>query len=315
MSRNRFIVFTKRILSKKLYLALMAALIFMTAAFELLPASEQSTEIKVALYSNSKDGHWNKLLDALENKNSIYTFYVAESEAALTRDVNSGKAECGFLFPDNFFNDYIYGNAADNPIQEYVTGNTTLGFAISETVFSCIFEICGPDVMLYGSNLSGYEEQLLESYSNYRYGDKIFRLTDNSTGDYIHSTEYHKVSLPVFEFSILLVLFSSLLGLLTFLSDRERGVFVCMGRGEQLSICSISCITAIAPVLIVGLLCTAIVYLSATKLLMLTLFAAVFFAVAMLLSLIIKRSKVLTLLLPVILLIAIIVVFIQTLLP
>ena len=91
-------------------------------------------------------------------------------------------------------------------------------------------------------------------------------------------------------------------------------MYVALGKHEQSSIELTAIISAIIPVMLTSLISAIITGLTATRFIHLILWAVLFSVFTFILGLIIKKSTILTKVLPLIILISIIVVFLSTLL-
>lgn len=311
---NRFIVFSKRILTHKLYVAMLVLIIVLTAVYTFLPQTSRSADIKVALYSEESSELTEELLAGLEDIHSLYTFYTVDDIDALLRDVKSGYAECGYMIPVGFFRDYINGHQETNQIIQYTTPATSLGATINETLFSCIFKLCAGDILILGVNIDDYDAELTEGLSNYLNGDKIFRMESTTSGAFSYDTFVYKINLPVYEMCLVFLLFAGMLGLLLYQQDSERSIYIALSSSDRIGIRCISIFTAMFPILIISLLSSFIMGLSISQILHLILYSILFYVGVLLLGIIIRKSTQLTKVLPLIVLISIIYVFISTLL-
>lgn len=311
---NRFIVFSKRILTHKLYVAMLVLIIVLTAVYTFLPQTSRSADIKVALYSEESSELTEELLAGLEDIHSLYTFYTVDDIDALLRDVKSGYAECGYMIPAGFFRDYINGHQETNQIIQYTTPATSLGATINETLFSCIFKLCAGDILILGVNIDDYDAELTEGLSNYLNGDKIFRMESTTSGAFSYDTFVYKINLPVYEMCLVFLLFAGMLGLLLYQQDSERSIYIALSSSDRIGIRCISIFTAMFPILIISLLSSFIMGLSISQILHLILYSILFYVGVLLLGIIIRKSTQLTKVLPLIVLISIIYVFISTLL-
>ncbi len=311
---NRFIVFSKRILTHKLYVAMLVLIIVLTAVYTFLPQTSRSADIKVALYSEESSELTEELLAGLEDIHSLYTFYTVDDIDALLRDVKSGYAECGYMIPAGFFRDYINGHQETNQIIQYTTPATSLGATINETLFSCIFKLCAGDILILGVNIDDYDAELTEGLSNYLNGDKIFRMESTTSGAFSYDTFVYKINLPVYEMCLVFLLFAGMLGLLLYQQDSERSIYIALSSSDRIGIRCISIFTSMFPILIISLLSSFIMGLSISQILHLILYSILFYVGVLLLGIIIRKSTQLTKVLPLIVLISIIYVFISTLL-
>lgn len=306
---NRFTIFTKRILIKKIYLIMLISLIFLTAIYVILPAKSQSTDIKIGIYCEDNVEYYTQTLDLLSEKNSIYSFYIVPSKDALINDVNSQKAECGYYIPEGFFKAYIEGNASDSPIIQYVTPASILASAVNETLYSVIMQACSPEILTYSVDIPEYNDELTSSLETYMNSDEIFTISDVADGTLNHKTYEYKIDIPIYELSLILILTSGLMGLLLYYEDMEKGLYTPLSRKSKFGIKLISIITAIIPILIVGCIASSIVAGSLEAFLSLITFAGCVFVFSLILSIVVQKSRHLTTIIPLILLISVVASF------
>ena len=306
---NRFIAAEKRILARRLYLFLIGLLLLLTVIYKLLPEKSKTSDIKVAVYLEDKNEYAAELQDELAASSSLYHFYYTDSPEDATMDVQSGYAECGFIIPKDFFSAYINGTG-DVKVSMLETPSTTLSAPICETLFHYIFKVSSPQILVDCVGDAGLNEELRERMNAYVNGDTIFQmesLTDRAF-DY-ENISYH-IELPVFEFACLLLLFAGMFGLLLFMRDRERDIYIALGTAGQLGIeCSVL-LAAIVPVFAAGLLAILIVYKTA-KLPAFLIVTAISFILPVLLSLFIKKSTAIAKLMPILLFMSILYFFVN----
>lgn len=309
---NRFYIFTKRILIKKIYLIMLFALIVLTGIYVLLPSKSKSTDIKIGIYCEDNSEYYTQTIDLLTKKNSIYTFYIADTKQQLINDVNSKKAECGYFIPEGFYKAYIEGKAKANPITQYISPSSILGSAASETLYSIIMQVCSPEILNYSVNIPEYNEELSERIDSYINSDEIFTIADVADGTLNHKTYEYKIDIPVYEVSLILILTSGLLGLLLYYEDFEKGLYTPLSSKEKISLKLISIITAILPIILIGCIAASIVAGSLEPCLSLCISGFVVFCFSLTLSLFIKKSRYLATIIPLILLISIVGIFTQS---
>ena len=141
-------------------------------------------------------------------------------------------------------------------------------------------------------------------------GNQIFKMSDLTNGEYDYATMTYKVNIPIYEISILLILFSGLLGLYSYIQDAEKNIYIALRRSERFGLKSLYIITALLPVTFTGIVCMLISSYSTSKILSLLLAAVLTFILSYLLSILIKRSTLLSKVLPIIVFIALVVTFI-----
>ena len=309
---NRFTVCTKRILSKKLYLFMLFTLVLIACVYKFLPSKESSADIRVAIYTYDKSIYSEQLANSLKNSNSLYTFYFTDSEDEVITAVKSGYAECGYIVPENFFSDYVSGLANTNKIKQYTIPSTTLSETINETLFSKIFELCAKDILHYSVDKPELNDELSQMLLFYMESDEIFRIKDTTSKEFKYDTFIYHINLPLFEISLIVILFSGLLGLLIYIKDAEKQIYISLCRRERFSICTITILTAIIPITLACLLISLITFGATDNILYICIIAFASFIFSCLLGLIIKKSTLLSKVLPLIMLITVTSVFVTS---
>ncbi len=309
---NRFIALTKRILSRRIYIAILLLIVVLTGVYKLLPEKSQSADIKVALYSEDSSGYYESLVAHLEGRNSIYTFYTVSDEEKLLADIKSGYAECGYVIPDGFFLAYASGTAWNDPIKLYITPSSTFHSVINETVFSSLLNVCAEDTLLHAVNNPRWNKPLADGLEHYRNSEDVFTIADSTSGEFSFQSMIYHIDLPITETISILLLFAGLLGLLLFLHDSERKMYVALKGIELFQVKCLSIITSIIPVLLVGMASLAVTFGVGAHLLFALIVAIASLILSVVLSLIIRKSTLLEKVLPLIMLTALIAVFIKT---
>lgn len=305
---NRLTVFYKRIFSKKTYLIMLIVLIVLTVTYKLLPAQKKTADIKVAIYHQENSYYSDALYECFSDNNTLYNFYPVNSMEELTSEVKSGKAECGFYIPKDFYINYIKG-IKDTPIIMYDTPSASLSSAICETLFSCILSICSPEILTVAVDATEHNDELISRMKGYIQGDEIFHIESLSDGSFSLEEETYHLDIPVYEIGITLITFSALLGLLIYLQDLEKGIYVSLESKALASIKCISIFTAISPMLFITMVCNIILSGTSAVLNILTVGLIVLVA-TLLLSLIIRKSTLLNKVLPLVMLICTVVIFV-----
>ncbi|MCM1288782.1 MAG: hypothetical protein NC240_10770 [Clostridium sp.] len=312
--KNVFTVYQKRIFTKKMYIFTLVMLLALTIIYKCLPDAEKAADIKVGIYMEDAGYQADRLAGSIKDLSSVYSFYIADSEKQLTDNIKSGHTECGYVIPEGFFDSYISGLSGEHNIILYTAPGTTLSEAISETLFSNIYKLCSGDILHYAAAAPDLEEQLDLLLHSYIEGDEIFRVSDSTGGRYIAGTEIYTIDIPVYELSLILMIFAGLLGLLTYMNDSEREIFIALPDSDRLLLLTSAIASAVLPIYALSIVSCAITYGTTTRLAALSLCAFLSFGGSVLLKPIIRKSTVLKKVLPVIMLCGIVVIFVRSIL-
>lgn len=308
---NRFLVFTKRIFAKKAYLLMLLSIIILTGIYTCLPEKSKSSSIRVAVFCEYETDYTEKVFTTLDEINTMYDFYQVYDKNTLFEHIKSGYAHCGFYLPENFFENYIDG-ITDTPMVMYDTPASTMSSAISETFFSSILKVCAAEILTGVVDMPEYNQELKDSVTSYLYSDKVFNIESLTGGEYIYEDETYRINIPIYEFCLVLIEFSALMGLLMFLQDSERNIYISLSSKETFIIKFTNIITPVLPVMVTGILCLFIIS-SAHFMLSLLIFSIISVISTLILNLIIRKSTLLLKVLPLIILVMIIVVFVNSL--
>lgn len=312
--KNVFTVYLKRIFTKKMYIFTLIMLLTLTIIYKCLPDAQKTADIKVGIYIEDSGYYADKLADSIQNLSSVYSFYIADSEKQLTDNIKSGHTECGYVIPKGFFESYIKGLSGENNIVLYTAPGTTLSEAISETLFSGIYKMCSVDILHYAAASPDLDQQLDLLLQSYIESDEIFRVSDSTGGNYIAQNEIYPIDIPVYELSLIIIIFAGLLGLLTYMTDSEREIFIALPDSGRLLLLTSAIGSAILPVYALSILSCAIIYGITTRLMTLSLCAVICFFASVLLKPIVRKSTFLTKVLPVIMLCSIAIIFVRSML-
>lgn len=164
----------------------------------------------------------------------LYTFYLCSSEQEVYDAVAANQAECGYIFPDD-----LYEELLDNNIEELVTTvtspSTTMLPVINETVYSMIFEELALDALKqYLAEDSAVSEgygilfdnnDIEEAYNRYLLGDSVFHFEYNGSPDDYHLTVSSALLSPIRGLLAILMLLSAFSGAVSFYKLSENPVF------------------------------------------------------------------------------------------
>lgn len=306
---NQAMVLTKRILAHTAYVLMLTALVLLTLIYRALPDREKSTEIIVAMYYEESGTYEQQLKKELEEMNSIYTYRIMSSEEEVVDTVKSGKAECGICIPKGFFESYIAGNEGIANITVYTIPETTLASPISETVFSNILKISAKEIMTNTVNKPELNSELEALFDKYIDSTDIFVLDSITSEKYSFEKESYTINIPVHEISLVLIIFTALLGLLLFQKDSERNMYISLSRKEKLSLKLLTISTAMLPLLFVCAMASIIVYGVGSRLISLLTVSVVSYLATLLLGLIIRKSTHLSKVLPLVAFVSTVIIF------
>lgn len=308
---NRFIAYTKRIISHLVYIAMLLCVLLLTCLYKALPEKSKSTNICAAIYFEDTNNYSDELIYDLNATNSIYTFKLADGKSQLIDMVKSGKVECGYYFPTSFFEDFIKGNTDANPLEIYTIPSTTLSASIAETIFYNITKITADNILINTVNDKELDTELKERLDYYLSSNEIFTLESSVSGKFSYEDLIYTINIPVYEITILFIIISALLGLLMFERDCEHNMFITLKATELSTIRLIAITTAVTPILLTGILSTLVMYENTKLIVNCLIFTLLTIISVFVLGLVIRKSTLLSKVLPLIAFLATIAIFIK----
>ena len=148
-----FKLYTKRQLKQISFLLLLVSLPILVSFLTSLQKTED-TSISVALYVTHSDDTpmhttaaplpevsdliTNLMEDSHRIGDAVLHFYTCDSLETLDLDVQTGKAECGYLIPDSLYHS-LAANKKSHLIQVITSPSTTLSMVTNEMVYASLF--------------------------------------------------------------------------------------------------------------------------------------------------------------------------------
>lgn len=210
---------------------------FVTARME---GFNETEEIRVALYARDNDELAANTINDLLKDTDCYIFYLCASEEDLIQAVQTGEAECGYIFVENITNRVAKEKYKNNIIQVKKTGSF-LADSINETIFSSFFKFFTREMMLnYVKNSEKFSQmdqeglvQLDGTYDYYLNDNGTFHVEFKMLGDgtdFLETEiiETEDMTFPLRNVMSVLVMLGAVLGVLNWQMDKEAGVFAPM---------------------------------------------------------------------------------------
>lgn len=119
------------------------------------------------------------IADRLMQKRDVYQFTTYEGTEELEQAVEAGGLECGFVFAEDFEEQYEKGSFEDSITYVY-TPFTTKGMAVKETVYGTVLELYGEKLLqqnqetIVGQSSEEISAMLADRYEYYLNSDAIF---------------------------------------------------------------------------------------------------------------------------------------------
>ncbi|MDE7447010.1 MAG: ABC transporter permease [Lachnospiraceae bacterium] len=131
-----------------------------------------------------EDEKGKELFRELEEEEGIFRFLGYTDEEEMIRLVENGTLECGYLFPEDFY-DQLLEKGAKRQITLYYSPASSAHKISYEVVFAKLFEVLSEDILTEYFGESGYEKERLFSLNRQYAGD-------GSTFQFVYETVEQK---------------------------------------------------------------------------------------------------------------------------
>lgn len=233
---------TKRQLKSVAFWVILGIIPLMSLIIPRIEAFGEAPDNQAALYASDADKVALDTIEELVNGESVYTFYVCASKEELLEEVKNGNAQCGYIF-DNEITKKIKSKEYKDLITIVKKENTLIADAINESFFAAYFKHFTEVILLdYVESNEKFAEmdseglvQLEGAYEAYLCGDDTARFDfEYITGESgLNQTTVIEVEASVFplrSIMAILIMTGGMLGVITWLTDKEKGIFVPMSR-------------------------------------------------------------------------------------
>lgn len=217
---------------------------------------QDSGKIKIGVYSEDAD-FVPEVFDVLLSQDGMFEFYVCDSGEMLKDEVASRKAECGFVFREEFKGKLDDGDFKRS-IMVYSAPSTIAADLAKEVVFAGLFEVYGEELLERFAEESGIfadldsgrvQAELLTAYHH--------EMSNGSTYSFQYetlSTEQieggtARVAFPVRGMLAIYLMTVGLFSMVALRQDESRGLFITLSHLERIP-CQLA--SAAAPVCMAG---------------------------------------------------------------
>ncbi len=263
------LLMSKRLLKRPSFVIILCLLPCLLFSYRYL-ISEDSGVIRVGLcFENGETELAGELREALLANDIFADFYVCEEEEELYLDVAAGRAECGYLFPEDLPERFLQRDW-EAAVTVVVSDNSRYADYISETVYARLFFYLADELVTeflvthadFGSGREEIEPLIAEQYKEAANGSSVFQFhyVDWDTGEIRQpkgekDADHNYLTKPIRGTVALFVLLAGLAGLVFWFQDEREGRFAAFAyyKRPMLSLGSL-----LLPVLLggaVGFLC------------------------------------------------------------
>ena len=238
-----YIYSCKRLLKKPLFLLLLISLPLGMRAFR-GAEKESGGSIAIALYTGG-DAFNEQVADALGKDAQSFSFYRCGSEEELRNDVASGRAECGYCFPEGL-KERLDAGDYKRAIRAVTSPSTVASGIASESVYAGLFSVYGRELLrqyaVSGQAFAGARElfpaeriweELEPLYDKYlRNGSTFAFAYETAAGSAVEEAQAF-ASFPARGMGAVFILVMGLGAAVTAGEDGRRGLYLAMTEARK----------------------------------------------------------------------------------
>lgn len=231
------LLFQKRILKKPMFqitILLIPILLFLLFTFN----KSSDSLVRVALISGNDEYSQNFVKDLLDSSNHVISYYQCYDESQMHKDVLTGKAECGYIMPDDMprkiaqFSSkkkqgIITAIVKKESISTKIVNEIIYGRLFSERAYPVLKDFINekqPDRLT-----SAEDEKMYDAFSKYLIEPLMFSFeyADGSKNDLLNNDDssHNYYMLPVRGILSVLILVSSMSGVLMLSNDDRKNTW------------------------------------------------------------------------------------------
>ena len=256
---NRLSVLTKRSLINPAMYVMFGVLVIMALLVIFVPEKESSIYIPVALINKDNSRETDQIVEDLCNMNSIFDFYEVDDEEELYKDLASGKANTGYIFPAGFSGHFTDGNSRYR-IKQVQTPGSRFILLSREEVFKSFYsygtrQIISDTFAEYGYEVDAHDPELERIFGIYINDESLFALENVEGAVYDKLTQSEKIPIPLYKFAGFFIFTAALLGALAFLNDQDNRIYLRFGLFERIYLGLIQVAVFTIPALLMSVIC------------------------------------------------------------
>lgn len=231
------LLFQKRILKKPMFqitILLIPILLFLLFTFN----KSSDSLVRVALISGNDEYSQNFVKDLLDSSNHVISYYQCYDESQMRKDVLTGKAECGYIMPDDMprkiaqFSSkkkqgIITAIVKKESISTKIVNEIIYGRLFSERAYPVLKDFINekqPDRLTPAE-----DEKMYDAFSKYLIEPLMFSFeyADGSKNDLLNNDDssHNYYMLPVRGILSVLILVSSMSGVLMLSNDDRKNTW------------------------------------------------------------------------------------------
>ncbi|MEY8338301.1 ABC transporter permease [Lachnospiraceae bacterium 62-35] len=237
-----FLLSCKRQLRRPSFLAILAIIPILLFAVSSM-GKKESQGLAIALYVEGMnpgkkvekaagEGHGESLEQktavALTELSGAFSFYICGTLEELKADVETGKAECGYVFPKDL-RERLRENDFRRCITLYSSPATVLDFMSEEVVFSTLMEVYAPEILIDYSKEQGWDTKAVqELYEEYSSNGSTFSFQYESEGGGEAEENSLAMTFPVRGIGAVFLFVTGIFAVSSLAEDEKKGLFLCV---------------------------------------------------------------------------------------
>ena len=231
------LLFQKRILKKPMFqitILLIPILLFLLFTFN----KSSDSLVRVALISGNDEYSQNFVKDLLDSSNHVISYYQCYDESQMRKDVLTGKAECGYIMPDDMPRKIAQFSSKKKQgiITAIVKKESISTKIVNEIIYGRLFSKRAYPVLKDFINekqpdrlTSAEDEKMYDAFSKYLIEPLMFSFeyADGSKNDLLNNDDssHNYYMLPVRGILSVLILVSSMSGVLMLSNDDRKNTW------------------------------------------------------------------------------------------
>ena len=234
-----FWLFQKRIWKKRMFQVTVALIPVILLVLHTL-TFQKASMINVAVYTGGDEGTLSDelLKGLLEQSGGVITFYRSETEDALYADVHTGKAECGYIIPQELektIQGFENGKMDGNKIKVVRKEESVTTGMINEMVFGKVYPYVSYEIVSgflekqqkEHMQEPGAKQALAENFEAWREPELMFTFSyaDGTENKLLTEQKSNYYMMPVRGILAVFIVITGMAGVLMLYEDDKKGMF------------------------------------------------------------------------------------------
>ncbi|MGN0160639.1 MAG: hypothetical protein ACI4AQ_04555 [Lachnospiraceae bacterium] len=237
-----FMLLSKRQFKNVFFCILLVAIPVITYCCGRIEGFHEGPVNAIAIYNEDEGEIAGRIINDLSATQDDYRFVIYDSLSLMEADVLGDKVLCGYAFLPNF-TERLFAGDTNKIITVICKENSLMAESVNEIVFSHFYkEYCEHAILKYTASNEKFTAHgdvsgpLTEKYRDYVDGDAIFKiefeeLSGEESLDGATQIQEENITFPLRGILSILMLLGMFLGVISYNSDREKGMFKTLRGG------------------------------------------------------------------------------------